>query len=126
MGLDQYALRVRKNAVINNLSYKMVLDGQPTDRELYYWRKVPRLQGWMERLYREKGGEEVFNCECVKLEPADLDRLEKDVRKNRLPPTSGYFFGRHCESDMKYILDFIGKARKVIEEGDAVYYSSWW
>lgn len=42
MGLDQYA-SIRK-------------DGQE-DQEIAYWRKHPNLQGWMEQLWREKGGE---------------------------------------------------------------------
>lgn len=34
--------------------------------ELHYWRKHPNLHGWMEQLYRDKGGaEEIFNCAAV-------------------------------------------------------------
>lgn len=127
MGLDQYAYRVRKNAVVNPLKFKSQMDGVDTYEEIQYWRKVPNLQGWMEQLYRKKGGTaEDFNCTPVQLTEADLDNLEKDVKANKLPATSGFFFGTHYDSDMPSILTFIEKARAVLKEGDAVYYDSWW
>lgn len=126
MGLDQFAYRVRKNAVVNDLKFKEKIDGEKTYSEIYYWRKVPCLQGWMENLYREKGGEEVFNCEYVRLDEQDLECLKKDVLNGNLPPTTGFFFGDHREDDMKYVLRFVSIAKKAIESGDVVYYSSWW
>lgn len=123
MGLDQYGFRVKANAVKNDLSF---VSGDDTHSELYYWRKVPRLQGWMENLYREKGGTKEFNCEFVRLEEDDLDKLEADVKNHKMPETVGFFFGCHYEEDMESVLDFIEMAREVIRQGDAVYYSSWW
>jgi hypothetical protein len=35
--------------------------------ELAYWRKHPNLQGWMQELYYEKGGEGEFNCVDLEL-----------------------------------------------------------
>lgn len=126
MGLDQYAFRVKKEAVINDLKFEHKIDGVDTCEEIYYWRKVPNLQGWMENLYRNKGGEEVFNCEYVRLDADDLENLRQDVINGELPETTGFFFGRHYEEDMPTILEFVDKAKQVIAEGDAVYYSSWW
>lgn len=122
MGLDQWAWRIsRKNA----LSEISIVDDSRGD-EIYYWRKVPDLHGWMENLYREKGGKEKFNCEVVQLTEEDLDRLEKDVKQSKLPHTEGFFFGVQSPEDDESILEFIDKARKVINEGDCVYYDSWW
>jgi hypothetical protein len=49
--------------------------------ELFYWRMHPYLHGWMESLYRSKGGtDEDFNVSPVRLEPADLDALEAALK----------------------------------------------
>jgi len=44
--------------------------------EIAYWRKHPNLQGWMEQLWREKGGKGEFNCVDVELTREDLKQLE--------------------------------------------------
>ena len=78
MGLDQYASTVDAN---NNTT------------ELATWRKHPNLQGWMEGLYRARGGEDEFNCVDLELTLADLDMLEGAVKSSDLPSTAGFFFG---------------------------------
>lgn len=71
MGLDMYACTLRHqpdSAVDFNVS---------DARELHYWRKHPNLHGWMEGLYRDKGGAaETFNCVNLQLTSDDVDRLE--------------------------------------------------
>ena len=63
-------------------------------QEIAYWRKHPDLHGWMQKLYRKRGGEnEDFNLSPLRLDAADIDALEKAVAKNRLPHTQGFFFG---------------------------------
>ena len=127
MGLDQYAYRVRKEAVRDDFSFIGEINGEETWERIYYWRKVPALQGFMENLYREKGGEETFNCEFVRLTMEDLDNLKNAIATEKMPiHTEGFFFGKHYDEDMPTVCEFIEKAKKVIEEGDAVYYSSWW
>ena len=97
-------------------------------RELSAWRKHPNLHGWMEQLYRDKGGdEEQFNCVEVELTLADLDRLQEAVLFNRLPSTQGFFFGQDADSYYKrQDLAFIEEAKGDIAGGRKVYYSSWW
>lgn len=124
MGLDQFAFRIKKRDIISDIAVREH-KGEPHE-ELYYWRKVPRLEGFMERLFRQKGGEGVFNCRFVSVEADDLDDLEKAVREDSLPDTDGFFFGKHRAEDMPSILQFVQEAREVLREGDAVYYSSWW
>ena len=112
MGLDQYAM-ARK-------------EGQE-DKEIAYWRKHPNLQGWMEQLYREKGGEDVFNCVDVELTFEDLEQLEASIEGAELPDTQGFFFGKN--SDVYYReqdLAFIADASEAIEQGYKVVYTSWW
>lgn len=95
-------------------------------KEIAYWRKHPDLHGWMENLYREKGGrEKSFNGDLVVLTLADLDRLEEDILRKNLPKTSGFFFGESGEISLKD-LEFVLEARKAIQEGDTVFYDSSW
>ena len=95
-------------------------------KEIAYWRKHPDLHGWMENLYREKGGmEKSFNGDPLVLTLADLDRLEEDILRKNLPKTSGFFFGESREISLRD-LEFILEARKAIQEGDTVFYDSSW
>jgi hypothetical protein len=94
--------------------------------EVAYWRKHPDLHGWMQKLYEEKGGEdESFNGDPVVLTLADLDRLEDDILGGNLPKTTGFFFGESGGISLKD-LEFVLDARKVIQEGDTIYYDSSW
>ncbi len=94
--------------------------------EIAYWRKHPDLHGWMENLYREKGGkEQSFNGDPLVLTLEDLDRLEEDILRKNLPKTSGFFFGESGEISLKD-LEFVLEARKAIQEGDTVFYDSSW
>lgn len=129
MGLDMYAWRVKAEDAIDDFLVASDDEGQNKVKELFYWRKHHDLHGWMERLYRAKGGtKESFNCVKVRLTMEDLQQLAFDVSKGRLPETTGFFFGNNppdadsVERDM----EFVGKAIAAVAVGDAVYYDSWW
>jgi hypothetical protein len=129
MGLDMYAWRVKAEDAIGDFEVASDDEGSNKVQELFYWRKHHDLHGWMERLYRAKGGtKESFNCVKVRLTMDDLNLLERDILNNRLPETQGFFFGINppdawtMEQDMK----FISFAKVAIAQGDAVYYDSWW
>jgi hypothetical protein len=95
--------------------------------EIACWRKHPNLHGWMEELYRDKGGEEdVFNCATLRLLTEDLDELEKAVLAGELPYTTGFFFGESLTEDKELDLAFIAEARRRLEDGDSIFYYSWW
>ena len=103
MGLDQYAYIAarknqradywdsvvpRKDTSLGELHYEN--PGVPEPVEIAYWRKHPNLQGWMEQLFANKGGEcDIFNGVEVELTWADIDQLEQDILAGRLPPTQG-------------------------------------
>lgn len=139
MGLDQYAY-ARRGAPETEKQEFEYLDDQGvkqtqteisviyTDQvELAYWRKHPNLQGWMEDLYRSKGGDEDFNCVDVELTLEDLEQLEQDIEDKALPETQGFFFG--SDSDYHYKegdLQFISDARRHIKQGYKIVYTSWW
>ena len=123
MGLDQYATARRGEAKTDDEGFKYYEDSM----ELAYWRKHPNLQGWMEELYREKGGNEEFNCVDLELTLEDLDALEESLDEEALPETAGFFFGanadeHYAEADREFIV----QARAAIKQGYTVIYSSWW
>jgi hypothetical protein len=126
MGLDMYAFRVKAADAVGDFEIAKIEDKHD---EIMYWRKHHDLHGWMEQLYRAKGGvKESFNCIPVRLTMEDLQDLEKDVLSNNLPQTQGFFFGTNPPDEESKLQDmeFIGKAKIAIAEGDAVYYDSWW
>ena len=125
MGLDMYAFSVAKND--GNEQFAIAEDNEST--EIAYWRKHHDLHGWMERLYRDKGGDaESFNCIPVRLSLEDLDALQADLMDSALPETTGFFFGTNPpdEDSLREDLVFVAKARAEIAMGREVYYDSWW
>ena len=137
MGLDQYAYvaaRAGQNkefwdgARLDEDSKEFRNPAVTQPRELAYWRKHPNLQGWMERLAEHKGLQyNSFNGVELELTAEDLDELERAVKKKKLPPTQGFFFGE--DSDQYYYqkdLDFIRQARAELFMGLKVFYNSSW
>lgn len=133
MGLDMYAFTVNADDAGDNVVDLKRYDDNDKElfpkEEIFYWRKFNALHGWMEDLYRLKGGtSESFNCNTVRLDLKDLDRLEMDVGKKKLVPRNGFFFGSQeiYPEDIESVADFVAKARQAIADGKAVYYDSWW
>jgi hypothetical protein len=136
MGLDQFAYRVKRGFIKKPVDFETSVYDEETEEdtnavetvEFKYWRKHPALQGWMEELYYNKGGEsEQFNCVNVQLTWEDLEDLEHAIKNNILPETKGFFFGNDSSEDYKEDdLQFIEDALEAIKDGDDVYYSSWW
>jgi len=124
MGLDQYAYLVSKRAALDDFNYI----GQGKMYEDFYWRKNRFLHGWMEDLFHAKGGEGDFNCQPVRLELNDLNKLEKVIKKRSFKDVHGYFWGQgaYTDDDAKRDLEFVEEAKQHIKNGGAVYYSSWW
>ena len=126
MGLDMYAFIVDAEVARGGVVDVALGDGAT---EICYWRKFNALHGWMEDLYRQKGGsKESFNCTTVRLTANDLDRLEMDTGNNKLVPVNGFFFGvQEIDSeDIESVAGFVKLARQAISDGKAVFYDSWW
>ena len=127
MGLDMYAFAVKADSFGDRV-VDAVLDDDAV--QISYWRKFNALHGWMEDLYRLKGGaKDSFNCTTVRLDLKDLDRLEMDTGNNKLVPRNGFFFGQTDSiypEDLESVADFVKAARQSIAEGKAVFYDSWW
>ena len=146
MGLDQYAYVAARagqreeywdGAELDQFG-KSVNTKVSEPRELAYWRKHPNLQGWMESLWKHKMHQanrdieesewgSSFNGVELELDAADIDALERAVKKRQLPKTSGFFFGD--EKDQHYYehdLEFIRQARAELFMGLKVFYNSSW
>ena len=139
MGLDQYAT-ARKGEPRKVPQTWTTTDADGNEEEVveYYnewddtielaeWRKHPNLQGWMENLWYEKGGEGEFNCVELEITLDDLDALEATLDEEALPETAGFFFGGnaddyYAEADREFIV----QARAALKQGYTVVYSSWW
>ena len=139
MGLDQYAT-ARKGEPRKVPQTWTTTDADGNEEEVveYYnewddtidlaeWRKHPNLQGWMENLWYEKGGEGEFNCVELEITLNDLNALEATLDEEALPETAGFFFGgnaddHYAEADREFIV----QARAAIKQGYTVVYSSWW
>lgn len=130
MGLDMFVWCVKAEDIVDDLTIRSEEDGRKSElEELFYWRKHHDLHGWMEQLYRAKGGtKESFNCVPVRLHESDLDALQIDLLNRALPETTGFFFGNNPPNaeSLSRDLKFIQKARDAISDGYAVYYDSWW
>tara|TARA_A100001037_G_scaffold244817_1_gene226011 strand:+ start:128457 stop:128897 length:441 start_codon:yes stop_codon:yes gene_type:complete len=146
MGLDQYAY-ARDPRV--ELTEEEIEYGEG-DIHIMDWRKHNRLQGYMEQVWLDQGGEygecwsDGFNGKEVKLGKEEIDALEEAINNLELPQTSGFFFGSdsytwdsegtipeeeavqsdyyHKASD----LEFVAEARRYLAEGFEVYYNSSW
>lgn len=126
MGLDMYAFAVKADSFGDRV-VDAVMDDDAV--QISYWRKFNALHGWMEDLYRLKGGsKESFNCTTLRLDLKDLERLEMDTGNNKLVPRNGFFFGSQeiYPEDLESVADFVKVARQCIAEGKAVFYDSWW
>ena len=136
MGLDQYAYardpRIQRDEEDE--------DDWGGDVHIMDWRKHNRLQGYMEQIWLEQGGEygeswgDGFNGKEVKLGNDEINALEEAINNLELPETSGFFFGNDSYEDyenedwgyLKSDLEFISEARKLLSEGYEVYYNSSW
>jgi len=126
MGLDMYAFSVDVEVARGGVTDVALGDNA---EQISYWRKFNALHGWMEDLYRQKGGSKAsFNCTTVRLTANDLDRLEMDTGNNKLVPVNGFFFGvQEIDSeDLESVTTFVKVARQALADGKAVFYDSWW
>ena len=127
MGLDMFAYAVTDDEVESSgekgINIKLKRDDT---EEFFYWRKHPNLHGWMENLYRERGGEKQFNSVAIELYPEDIANLKEDIENNNLPYTCGFFFGESGSDYKDGDIEFIEKAEKAIDSGSRIIYSSRW
>jgi hypothetical protein len=131
MGLDMYCYAVPETFVEGDKDTDVVFceEAKEKKEEIFYWRKHHDLHGWMENLYRSKGGAaESFNCVNLRITEEDLNTLKIAITQKKLPKISGFFFEEEELYELVQLEDlrFIVLARNTIKKGMAVFYDSWW
>jgi len=131
MGLDQYAYvraQERKVKEASGEEYTTVDSGQE-----FYWRKHSRLQEFMDRLWRDKGNTETFNCQNMDLTEDDLLLLQDAIANNYddHPCEGGFFWGHQWQEEavQEYKAEdteFVQAALEAVRDGERVIYSCWW
>jgi len=132
MGLDSYLYSYKgKNRKEVDFEHN-----RDSEQEIYYWRKNPNLEEFMAQLYFAKGGkgsysgfgpEPSFNCCKVELKIQDIVTLQELIISDNLPTGGGFFHGGNSDEHYKEeTLEALIAAMNAIEEGDRVYYTSWW
>jgi hypothetical protein len=138
VGLDQYVYKLNKDEVIITEDLLITECALPKE-EIFYWRKFPSLQGWMNSLYFYRGGSEMFNNVPLLLEREDLLRFQSDFESGLLPQTSGFFFGndlnllssdKHerelAKNRYVYTQEFVKTSLKLIDKHYLIVYDSSW
>jgi len=127
MGLDQYAY---KRKVKWSKDYKTRVT---RDNQIMYWRKHNRLEGCMEKIWRDKYDYvDMFNGQELYLWREDLENLKQIIENKELPETTGFFFGGDSYDDYekfgyaKQDKEFIKSALKALDEGYEVIYTCSW
>ena len=113
----------------------------------FCWRYHPDLHGWMNELYRRRGGvnfilpscgedceiepgaEQPTPCFCgeyLQLTPQDMADFQQDVRLGRLPRTHGCCFGESGANRRQEDLEFIPLALWALAEGKVLFYQGSW
>lgn len=123
MGLDSYLYSYKGK---NRKEVDFTHSGE--EEQLHYWRKNPNLEQFMADLYFEKGGQApCFNCCRVELKEQDINTLQELIISDNLPTGGGFFHGGNSDAEYKEeTLEALKDAMNAIEEGDRVYYTSWW
>jgi len=118
MALEMYAYSTSKE----NVQYGLLVIDEKKLEKIFYWNNHLRLHSWFEELYCDKGGEDTeFNGDYMEITTDDINNLEKAIQEK----TSGYFFGKsysHSQDD----LNFIAKAKEILQKGESLLYRSSW
>lgn len=103
-------------------------DGFPISKvvlEIAYWRKHPNLHGFIVQTFAE--GKD--DCQKIYLGQDDLVTIIDAIKEDRLPDTTGFFFGvsEKNEEAKNYDLEVFSKALRWAKETySTVYYVASW
>ena len=129
MGLDSNIDSIPRKLTNTVIEQKFEKLDQFDVSSIGYWRKANHIHGWMEELYKRKGGTEEFNCVNVQLTVEDLTELLNLVIANKLKPVSGFFFGGNNVPktlDTHTIRIICAALDAINNDNRDVYFSSWY
>lgn len=123
MGLDQYLTAKtyiwsedRATDIKTGLKIKgLILD-------VHYWRKHPNLHGYIVQTFADKD-----DCQPIHLTEKNIDQIIDAIENDRLPETTGFFFGESIKTQEQKAEDLkvFKKAKELSEENDIYYQASW-
>lgn len=99
-------------------------DSSALNEDLGYWRKHPNLHGFIVEEFA--GG--VDECQPIPLTLENLERILEATRGDRLPHTTGFFFGASTSEDKPHTVEVITNAISWLKERPGrrvVYQASW-
>jgi hypothetical protein len=132
MGLDQYLYAVKEPMPLDETKRAKWWDeniSMVNDTQVYYWRKHANLNGYMESLFKEKGSNGDFNCECMELTASDLEKIiRRLVNRESFPYATGFFWGTSEDSEEEMLQDLKAFTHAYVEmkAGKFIYYSANW
>lgn len=114
MGLDMYIFE----------GEPLPYDENSRTPELAYWRKHPDLHGAIVQSFA--GG--VDECQPIPLKIEDLESLIFMTKKNILPETDGFFFGKSEESDKGDTIAQLERIKEMMVKDPEmkIYYQASW
>jgi hypothetical protein len=109
MGLDSYVRHIPQEDIIDDFSY----NHEHEHNEVAYWRKNYEIHQFFKERYIQRGGtDKDFNCCPIRITQADVDALKA---YSRVQP-------ERDDSIHRFIYD----AQMYLDDGNALYFSSWY
>lgn len=91
--------------------------------EVGYWRKHPDLHGFIVKTFA--GG--VDECQKIPLSSNDLTKILSAVLENKLPHTTGFFFGRSLPEDRQETIEILTSVIvRITGTGEKIHYQASW
>ena len=127
MGLDMYLTGSKYLPSFENVQTEDGFRLKERRLELGYWRKHPNLHGYIVNTFNQG----VDDCHEIELCKADIENIIDTVKKEKLPNTEGFFFGKTDGSEKKETLEILNGALKWMKEEtesewrSVIYQASW-
>lgn len=112
---------------VNNTPYDSY-DKFCNEYEIDYFRKHHRLNDWMERLYRIKGGTGEFNGQSLQINQDDVHHLKAAIKHSNLEDLEELLMWQQTIDNRtkKEYNALCRKISKCLKEGWVVYYTCSW
>lgn len=128
MGLDMHLEGSKSpRRDFDNPENNMTVDGFRLDSlrlDMGYWRKHPNLHGFIVNEFN-KG---LDDCQPIPLNTEDIEKILTAIKEEKLPPTTGFFFGVSdlTEKQRQYDTEIFTKAMDWLKDNKVGEYRSVW
>lgn len=140
MGLDMFFEKFPANATEDKLNTssedaeklskedKKELESlRDAGKEIQYFRKHSDLHGWLTEKWLEKHPEEDnFNCLYLEITPELLAEMTEYANQIDHERYQGFFWGESYPEDWEDTRKLCERIKDILDEGNKVFYTSWW